>query len=110
MTNKIVLLSTCGSAEEAGRVARALVESKAAACVNIVPGIQSVYEWKGSIEQAPEWLLVIKTKRSLLETAIAVIRRVHSYEVPEAVAIAIENGLPEYLGWMDSVLQSTPEA
>jgi periplasmic divalent cation tolerance protein len=110
MTDKIVVFSTCGSADEALRVGRALVEAKVAACVNVVPGVQSIYEWQGTIENAAEWLLVIKSRRDLFPQLMAELRRVHSYEVPEAIAIPIEDGLPEYLRWMDSVLQSSVQA
>jgi periplasmic divalent cation tolerance protein len=101
MTDKILVYSTCGTEEEAGRVARALVESQVAACVNIVPGVQSIYRWKGNIEDSAEWLLLIKTRRALLDRLISTLRNVHSYEVPEVVAVAIVDGLPEYLDWID---------
>jgi periplasmic divalent cation tolerance protein len=110
MTDKIVVFSTCGSAEEAQKVARALVEAKLAACVNIVPGVQSIYEWHGAVENAPEWLLVIKSRRDLFARLTAELRRIHSYEVPEAVAIHVVDGLPEYLSWMDSGLSTPAES
>ena len=102
MTDKVVVFSTCGSAEEAGKVASALVEARVAACVNIVPGIRSVYRWKGAVEEAEEWLLVIKTRRELVSRLMVELRKVHSYEVPEAVALPIVEGLPEYLDWLDA--------
>ena len=109
MTDKIVVLSTCASEEEAVRVARALVEAQLAVCVNIVPRVRSIYRWKDSVEDASEWLLLIKTKRELFEALTAKLRTVHSYEVPEAVALAIVDGLPEYLEWIDrESLQSPP--
>ena len=101
MTDKVVVLSTCGSADEAERVARALVEARLAACVNILPGVRSIYRWKDAIEDTAEWMLVIKTRRELFEKLIAELRRVHSYEVPEAIAIPIVAGLSEYLNWID---------
>lgn len=110
MTDKIVVFSTCGSAEEAQRVGRALVEAKVAACVNVVPGVQSIYEWQGAVESAAEWLLVIKSRRDLFPKLSEELRRVHTYEVPEAIALSVTDGLPEYLRWMDSVLQSTVQA
>ena len=101
MTDKIVVLSTCGSADEAERIARALVDARAAACVNIVPGVRSVYRWHGAVEDAAEWLLVIKTRRDLVNNVKVELRRVHSYEVPEAIALPVVDGLPEYLAWID---------
>ena len=101
MTDKIVVLSTCGSEEEAVRIARALVEDQLAACVNIVPQIRSIYRWQGAVEDGTEWLLIIKTKRELFPAVSAKIRTVHSYEVPEAIALPIVDGLPDYLAWID---------
>jgi periplasmic divalent cation tolerance protein len=102
MTDKVVVLSTCGSAEEAERIARALVEARLAGCVNILPGVRSIYRWKDAIEDTAEWLLVIKTRRELFEKLTAELRRVHSYEVAEAIAIPIVAGLTEYLNWIDA--------
>ena len=67
MTEKILVFSNCGSEEEARRIARALVEARVAACVNIVPGIQSIYHWQGAIQEDSEWMLVIKSTRSLFD-------------------------------------------
>jgi periplasmic divalent cation tolerance protein len=110
MTDKIVIFSTCGSADEARHVARALVEARLAACVNIVPGIQSIYEWKGAVEDSQEWLLVIKSRRDLLSRLTAELRRLHSYELPEAIAFPVVDGLPEYLAWIDSSLGAAGNA
>ena len=104
MTDKIVVLSTCGSAEEARKLARALVESRLAACVNIVPAIESVYRWQGTVEAAEELLLAIKTSRSLFDQVSAKIRELHSYELPEVIALAVEDGSPAYLNWLSESL------
>jgi periplasmic divalent cation tolerance protein len=77
--------------------------------VNIVPGVRSVYEWNGGIEDSAEWLLVIKSRRDLFARLTAELRRVHSYEVPEAIAVHVVDGLPEYLRWMDSGLATREE-
>ena len=100
MTDKIVVLVTCSSAEEASRIAHALVERRLAACVNIVDGVQSVYRWKGAVEEAAERLLLVKTARSHFEALQSAIRELHSYDVPEIVALPIVEGLEAYLGWI----------
>lgn len=104
MTGKIVVLSTCGSAEEAANVARALVERRLAVCVSIVAGIRSIYQWKGAVEEAAEWLLVIKSSRALFEQIQEELRQLHSYETPEIVALEIVAGSESYLAWMDAEL------
>ena len=104
MTEKIIVLSTCGSEEEAVRVAKALVEARVAACVNILPKIRSVYRWKDAIEDATEWMLVIKSSRPLFARLQTELRKVHSYEVPEVIAIPVIEGSEDYLGWLDREL------
>jgi periplasmic divalent cation tolerance protein len=101
MTDKIVVLCTCGTAEEAERIASGLVETRVAACVNVVPGLTSVYRWQGAIERSPECLLVIKSRRSLFERLRAEIEKMHSYEVPEIIAVPIVDGAEAYLAWID---------
>ncbi len=104
MTDKIVVLSTCASAEEAEKVARRLVEQRLAACVNVMPGVRSYYRWKDAIESAGEWLLVIKSSRDLFPRLRVELEAVHSYEVPELVAVPIVDGAPNYLNWLDNEL------
>ncbi len=104
MTDKIVVLSTCASEEEAGRIARALVEKRLAACVNVLAGVRSVYRWKNAIEDGQEVLLVIKSSRGHFEELRAEIAKLHSYEVPEIVALPIVDGAETYLEWMDKEL------
>ncbi len=106
MTDKIVVLSTCGSAEEADRLARKLVEERLAACVNIVNPVRSVYRWQGKIEETEETLLVIKTARRLFERLRTVLEGAHSYEVPEVLALAVLDGSPNYLSWLESELDA----
>jgi periplasmic divalent cation tolerance protein len=100
MTNKKLVVTTAGSAEEARKIAHALVEGKLAACVNIVPQIQSVYRWQGRIEEAQEWLLIIKATDSAFERVRDAIKQLHSYELPECIAVDIDEGSPEYLKWI----------
>lgn len=100
MTDKRLVFVTAGSADEARRIAQALVERKLAACVNIVPGVTSIYRWKGKVEGAAEWLLLIKTTEPLFPRVRETIRELHSYELPECISISVEDGLPEYLSWI----------
>ncbi len=104
MTDKIVVFSSCDSEEQAGRIARALVEQRLAACVNILPGARSVYRWKGEIEDGAEWLLIIKSRRGLMDQLRAIIGNIHTYEVPELLAVPVVDGSPAYLAWLDREL------
>jgi periplasmic divalent cation tolerance protein len=104
MSDKIVVLSTCGSAEEAASIARALVERRLAACVNIVPGVRSVYRWKGAVEEAGEWLLIVKSSQALFERLEEELRKMHSYETPEIVALPVVAGSASYLEWLGAEL------
>jgi periplasmic divalent cation tolerance protein len=101
MTDKIVVLSTAGSPDEAHRLAMHLVEKRLAACVNILPAVRSVYRWKGAVEDGQEVMLLIKTRRPLLKNLEKELRAVHSYEVPEMVALPVVEGLEDYLNWID---------
>ena len=100
MTDKRIVLTTAGSAEEARKIARNLVEQRLAACVNIVPEIRSIYRWQGAVEEAGEWLLVIKTTAKNFERIREAIRQLHSYELPEYICLAIEDGSQDYLEWI----------
>lgn len=102
----VVVLSTAPNADEAASIARAVVEEGLAACCNIVPGLRSIYRWKGQLCDEAEVLCVFKTRAALFERLGHRIKELHSYEVPEVVSIAIDNGLPEYLDWITA---STPE-
>ena len=100
MTDKRIVLTTCGSEADAERVARTLVERRLAACVNIVGGVRSIYRWKDAVENDAELLLIIKTQTSAIETLKAAIAELHSYDVPELVVVAIEDGASAYLDWI----------
>jgi periplasmic divalent cation tolerance protein len=110
MTDKIVVVTTCGSVGEARRIARALVERRLAACVNIqqLP-VQSVYRWKGSVESTKEFLLLIKTSRKRFAALEKAIRGLHGYEVPEIIALPIVAGSRDYLAWISASVR-TPKA
>jgi periplasmic divalent cation tolerance protein len=100
MTGHKLVLTTAGSGEEAQRIASALVERRLAACVNIVPNIESIYRWKEKIEEAHEWLLLIKTTTSAFDRVRDAIKELHSYELPECICLEIEDGSAEYLKWL----------
>ena len=104
MTDKIVILCTCASDEEAERLARSLLEARLAACVNVVPGVRSFYRWQGVVEDASERLLIIKTSRSLFSPVRSAIEKAHSYEIPEIIALPVVDGAANYLRWLDENL------
>ncbi|HKV04730.1 MAG TPA: divalent-cation tolerance protein CutA [Candidatus Acidoferrales bacterium] len=105
MTDKFVVMVTCGSRAEARRIARRLVGQRLAACVNVIPAaVESVYRWKGKVEFGKEFLLVVKTSRARFAKLQQEIVRLHSYEVPEILALPIARGSRTYLEWLaDSV-------
>jgi periplasmic divalent cation tolerance protein len=105
MTDKRIVLSTAGSVEEARKIARYLVENQLAACVNIVPEIESIYRWQGKVESSSEWLLLIKTTSGNVPSVEDAIRELHSYDLPECIAIVIEGGSSEYLDWIGDSVQ-----
>jgi periplasmic divalent cation tolerance protein len=104
MTNKRLVLTTTASLEEAKKVAHALVETRLAACVNIIPKIESVYRWEGKIEEAQEYLLLIKTTAEAFAAVRNAIQQLHSYEVPECIALPIDEGSEAYLEWIDECM------
>jgi periplasmic divalent cation tolerance protein len=100
VTGPVVVLSAVGAPPDAERIARALVEERVAACVNIVPGVVSIYRWKGVVEKENELLLVIKTIGEKVEPLKARLLELHPYELPEVVVIPIGGGHQAYLEWI----------
>jgi len=101
----IIMLSTCSDLAEAEKIAKTIVEKRLAACINIVP-VHSIFRWKLSIEESDEQLLIIKTSSRLFEKVSRCIQNLHSYEVPEIIAVEIKRGSRPYLKWLeDSVMQ-----
>ena len=100
MTNGIVILVTTGSEAEAETIARALVEERLAACVNIINPIRSIYRWEGKVADDREWLLVIKTQSQRFAAVEKKIQALHSYQVPEVIALPILQGSTPYLHWL----------
>jgi periplasmic divalent cation tolerance protein len=102
MTDKIVVFSTCATPEDAEKIARHLVEARVAACVNILPGARSVYRWQGKVEDAAEYVLLVKSSRGLFPALRDEIQKIHPYEVPEIVALPVVDGSDAYLRWIGS--------
>ena len=99
-----LLLTTCPTKEVANKLAHTLLEKHLAACINILPNIQSVYEWEGEIVSDAEVLLFIKTRHEHYAAIEQTLLQQHPYEVPELIALPIETGLPAYLTWLDNVV------
>jgi periplasmic divalent cation tolerance protein len=104
-TDRIIVLITAGSEEEAHKIAELLVNGKKAACINIVPRVDSVFRWEGKLDSARESLLLVKTKASLFSEIVEMVKRMHSYEVPEIIALPIIGGSEDYLKWVDIACQ-----
>lgn len=102
-----VVLTMAGSQEEAQKIAHALVERKLAACVNVIPRIESVYRWQGKVESATEWLLVIKTTAEAFQSVRDAIQELHSYDLPECVMLEIADGSKKYLSWIEENVEKS---
>lgn len=98
---RLVVLVTAGSEDEAHTIARALVRSMLAACVNVVPGITSIYRWQEEVQEDREWLLVVKTRQDVLDEVVRQVQALHSYDVPEVIALPLVGGSRDYLRWLD---------
>jgi periplasmic divalent cation tolerance protein len=96
-----VIFITAGSKEEADKISRGLVENKLAFCVSAIPKIQSTYHWEDKIHVDEEFLLIVKTRKDRYETLETWVKMNHSYEVPEIIALPVEQGLPAYLSGID---------
>ncbi len=99
-----IVLSTIDDAQKARELATTLVNRRLAACVNIIPRVWSVYHWQGTVEEAVENLLILKTSEGRLDELVDGLRELHPYDLPEIIALPVETGLPEYLRW---VVEST---
>ena len=106
MTDKILVFTTAGSEAEATKIARALVERRLAACVNVLPKIKSLYRWKEEIEESEEWLLVIKTTKPVFESVHDAIKELHSYEMPECISFRVDDGSLDYLKWIEASVRT----
>lgn len=104
MTDALIVFCTCASHAEASRLAHSLVSEGVAACVNIVPAIESVYRWEGKIERSQEVLLLIKTTRGLFPALRESIIKLHSYDTPEVIAVPVADGSAKYLAWLGAAI------
>ena len=104
-----IALTTAGSADEAQKIARMLVERRLAACVNILPGVRSVYRWQGAVEETGEAMLVIKTSRGLADAVQAALREAQSYDLPEFLLLSVDGGGAEYMAWLRDGLEIRPD-
>ena len=111
MQHFLLVLTTCSSQKEAREIARSLVARRLAACVNILTArVESIYQWKGRTESAKEFLLIAKTSRGRFSAVRREIERLHSYEVPEIIALPITAGSPKYLRWLAESFGGKPRA
>ena len=106
MTEALVVLITAPSSEEGEAIARALVEEKLAACVNVIPSVTSLYRWRGELQREGEVLLVVKSRRGLFDRLAARVRELHSYQVPEIIALPVIVGDEDYLRWLSETTQA----
>lgn len=100
-SNLVVVLVTASSAAEGEKISKGVLAARLAACVNLVPAVRSRYWWKGKIESAEEVLLIIKTRAALVERLAAEVKRLHTYIIPEVIALPVGAGNPGYLEWVD---------
>lgn len=102
--NFVIILVTCASKKEASDIARSLLKKRLVACASIIPGVESKFWWKGKLDSAKEVMLVLKTRRGNFKKIEKEVRRAHSYDVPEIIAIQIVAGSKSYLNWIDSLV------
>jgi periplasmic divalent cation tolerance protein len=102
----MIVFVTAPTGDDGRAIAQALVREKLAACVNILPGIRSIYTWEGEICEDEEVLLIIKTRAELFETLSALVKKVHPYDLPEVISISLTAGAADYLNWIDQVTQA----
>ncbi|OGS21287.1 MAG: hypothetical protein A2252_08465 [Elusimicrobia bacterium RIFOXYA2_FULL_39_19] len=102
----LVVFITCSNTKEADKIAQTLLKLKLTACANLIPEIKSVYWWQGKIENSSETMMILKTKTSLLSKLIKEVKKLHSYSVPEIIALPITKGNPDYLKWINESVRA----
>ncbi len=105
MPEFIVVFVTCGSEEEALKIAHSLVEERVAACVNLISPVRSIYRWEGKIWDEKEWILIIKTQKESFEELERKVKSLHSYSVPEIIGLPIVEGSSSYLQWLEEMTE-----
>jgi periplasmic divalent cation tolerance protein len=105
MSDPMVVLVTCGSEEEATKIANLLTEERLAACVNIISPVRSIYRWEGKIWDEKEWMLIIKTRKKRFEDLEKKVKSLHSYSVPEIIVLPIVKGSASYLKWLEEMTE-----
>ena len=108
MTEMLMVFSTFANADDAARVVRALVEERLIACGNILPGVRSLYRWEGKVEDQPEVMVVMKTRKQDWTVLMSRLHEMHPYQTPECIAVRIASGAPKYMAWLEAALE--PEA
>jgi periplasmic divalent cation tolerance protein len=108
--DEIVVLITAGSEAEATKIARALVEQELVACVNILPNVRSIFQWEGKVTEEQEFLLMAKTVSQAFDRVASAVKSLHSYTVPEVIALPIQHGLSEYLSWIGDVTKQARQS
>ena len=101
MSNVHILFSTVKSAQTAEKIASTVVEEGLAACVNVLPGVSSYFQWKGEIQHEQEFMLILKTSTDRLRELIERVKNLHPYEVPEIVSLTVEEGYQPFLDWVE---------
>ena len=107
MPEPVIVLITASSREEAEQIATTLVEEMLAACVNVIPGVASIYRWEGKVERAEEWLLLAKSRSDVMGELVQRVQALHSYEVPEILALPLAGGGEAYLRWLDGAVHGS---
>jgi periplasmic divalent cation tolerance protein len=105
MVQAVVVLVTCGSEEEAVKIAHSLVEERLAACVNFISPVRSIYRWEGKIWDEKEWILIIKTQKKRFEEVEKKVKSLHSYSVPEIISLPVVEGASSYLKWVEEMTE-----
>ena len=101
----VVILITASTGEEAQQIADKLLAQRKAACVNIIPKVHSLFWWKGELDSAEETILIVKSRASLIDEIVSLVKEIHSYEVPEVIALPLVGGNQDYLNWMSAELR-----
>ena len=109
MTEMLLVFSTFATEEDAARVVRALLDERLIACGNLLPGARSLYRWRGAVADEREVLAILKTRKQDWPALLSRLHELHSFEIPECVAVRVAAGAPKYLAWLEETLAPPPE-